>query len=89
MLKLPRDFVLNFALYEQMLRDDGEKQEGIDEIKQAIRDHWHDPELRQLWIEFINYEADFMRGIQAMAKGITERIKTSIKTTSQEQSHEQ
>lgn len=74
-VSLPREFVLDFALFEQRLREDGETQAGIDEIKQAVRDAWPNEEMRNLWTAHVRKEAEFMREIQQMTKDTFARIK--------------
>lgn len=70
-----KDFAADFAIWETRLKVEGYSPEAVEEIKQAIRNDWDNEELRELWIAQVKKEADFMRGIQAMAKGITNRIK--------------
>jgi len=77
-IKPGAEFVQDFALFESRLREDGEPQEGIDEIKQCIRDDWADDEKRAWWQAYVKREADFMRELQAMSRGITQRIKDSM-----------
>jgi hypothetical protein len=75
-INLPREFVEDFALWEIDLREDGETDAGIAEIKQVIRWAWGDDELRQLWTDFVAKEAAKRRALIDMARGITERMKT-------------
>jgi len=65
-----KEFVEDFALFELRLKEDGYLPADIEEIKQAVRNDWDDIEFRELWIAQVKKEADFMREIQAMAKGV-------------------
>jgi len=78
-IKLPKEFVEDFALWEIRLREDGETKEGIDDIKQCIRGDWSDSEKRSWWSAYVKKEADFMRELQGMVRGITDRIKAEMK----------
>ncbi len=68
------DFKQDWEWFERRLKEDGEKPEGIAEIKEAIRKDWDDPELRSLWITYVKEEADFMRSLYTNT-GINERVK--------------
>ena len=81
-MKPTKEFIENFALWEIELKEDGETIETISEMKQVIRDSWNDPELRQLWINFVKERADFRRELIYMANGITQRIKDNAKVES-------
>lgn len=72
-------FKEQMADWEWLLREDGETQEGIDEIKQCIRDDWDDLEKRAYWQAFVKERSDFRRELIAMAHGINDRIKTRAK----------
>ena len=75
------DFRIDFALFETRMQEDGYTKEDIEEVRQQVRDDWSDHEYRELWIAQVKKEADFMREIQAMAQGITNRIKSrKVKT---------
>lgn len=77
--QVSREFKTDFALWEIRLVEEGYDTPAIEEIKQDIRDAWDDNEGREFWIGYVKKEADFMRELQAMAAGITNRIKQSIK----------
>ena len=75
MKKKTQQFKLDFADWVWLLREDGETDEGINEIKLAIRNDWANEELKSLWIAFVADQAKFRRELISMSKGITERIK--------------
>ena len=75
-----KQFKLDFADWEWLLKEDGETKEGIEEIKMIIRNAWADDELRNAWINFVADQAKFRRELIAMSKGITERIKNVANT---------
>ena len=68
-------FKKDFADWEWLLREDGETEEGIEEIRQAIRDDWHDEELRNLWIASVAERAAFRNELIELGKQAMERIK--------------
>ena len=72
-------FKEQMADWEWLLREDGEPQSGIDEIKQCIRDDWGDLEKRAYWQAFVKERSDFRRELIAMGRGIADRIKASAK----------
>lgn len=76
---LPREFVLDFALFEARELEDGDTPEGIAEIKRCIHEDWTDPEKQAWWKAYIKEQADIEREIMALARGITERIKVGMK----------
>jgi hypothetical protein len=71
-----KQFKLWFADWEWLLIQEGELPEGIEEIKQAIRDDWENKEYRQLWMDYVKERSDFRKELIAMANGINERVKT-------------
>lgn len=72
-------FKEQFANWEWLLREDGETQDGVDEIKQCIREDWDDLEKRAYWKEFVKERSDFRLELIAMGSGVTERIKAEMK----------
>jgi hypothetical protein len=70
------DFKQDWEWFERRLREDGEPESGIAEIKEQIRQDWDDPELRLCWINQVKEEADFMRSLYTNT-GINERIKNA------------
>lgn len=73
--KITAQFRLDFADWEWLLREDGETDEGIKEIKEQIRTDWDNEELRKLWIDFVAGHAKFRRELIQMGKNLTEKVK--------------
>lgn len=76
-IKPGKEFLSDFALYERRYREEGYTDEDIAEIKEQVRTDWEDAELRELWKNAIKQEADFMRSLFAMGKGICGAKKAS------------
>lgn len=53
-------------------------QSEVEQLRQEIRDVWNDKEQREYWTKRIHDEAEESRNLQAMARGITQRIKDSL-----------
>jgi len=86
MSSLKHQFLADFALFEKSLIEAGEPAEGIEEIKQAIRNDWEDAEKRSWWVAYVKKEADFERKLIGLAQGITRRIKTQQRACKREES---
>ena len=65
-----RQFKLDFADWEWLLKEDGETQDGINEIKEYIKSIWHEEEERDYWISFVAERAAFRRELINMGKRI-------------------
>ena len=71
-------FKEDFDLWAHHLKViDGYAQEEIEEIRSEVRAIWVELELRRLWIDYVANEADFVRSLQSIASGITDRIKAN------------
>ena len=72
-------FKQDFALWEWMLTTmEGRPQADVEEIRLAIRGAWDNPELRQLWIDFVAEKARVAQDLRDIGKGSLERIKQRI-----------
>lgn len=73
------DLKKQMALWEwrMVTLEDCPKSE-VEEIKEAIREDWVDPEKRAYWEWRIAEEARFSQELLDMGKAVTERIKARI-----------
>jgi hypothetical protein len=69
-------FLADLELAERYWSEDGETLEGVEEIKQAIRNDWKEGEKRDSWAEWIAWIADFQRELLGMASRISDRVKS-------------
>lgn len=73
-MHLPAEFVRDFAVWERDLRDDGETSDGVEDIKESIRNEWHNLESRELWAAFVKKKAMDCQ----VTNGVTNRIKIDL-----------
>lgn len=69
------EFKKQFADWEWILREEGETEQSIEEIRQYIRDHWGDLAWREDCKRFVAEKSKERQELIAMARGITERVK--------------
>ena len=81
---LPRDFVRDAMLAAQYWLEDGDTPEGIEEWKAWVRANWSDEEFRAQETQRVKEIANFMRELQSMARGVTERIKAQLSADAME-----
>lgn len=69
-------FKVDFDLWEWRLRFiENQTDESIEDIKTAIRGAWDDKVLRQLWMDFVEEQADESRALRKIAADSLKRIK--------------
>lgn len=76
MTAVPKSFATDFELWAAELLRDGDTPEGIEEIRQAVRDAFaKGGAAAEYWAWRVKHEADFIRELRALAAGINQRVK--------------
>lgn len=79
MATVTKQFSADFDLWAESLRAEGESEEGIEEIREAIRAAFAEGgDATEYWRHRVAEEAAFIRQLRARGAGITARIRAEL-----------